>query len=84
MDLLQTGHSHTELEESKKIGEGLLDLVKAAGPRGIKDRALLEQINHTMHQSQGKHLTYERLKQVLHDLANDGDIRIKDNLVKLV
>ena len=116
MDLLQTGHSHNEIEETKQIGEAILDVLKAArsvevdarrdrsqvancmltqslffvrspfsSKGGVRDRALLEQLNAALHQNSRKHVTYDRFKEALNDLTVEGVVRTdRTNNVRLV
>jgi hypothetical protein len=84
MDLLQTGHSSNERQETSQIGEAILEVLKAEG-KGMRDRQLHEKLNATLHQTSRAHVAYDRFKDALADLAQDGVLRTDNkNMVKLI
>ena len=83
MDLLQTGHSSNERQETTQIAEAILELLKIES-KSIRDRQLLEKLNSTLRERSHTHVAYERFKDALAELVNDGSIRVDNkNMVKL-
>lgn len=85
MDLLQTGHSSTERQETTQIAEAILEVLKTEGTKSMRDRQLMEKLNNQLRERSHAHVSYDRFKDALGELVTDGTLRVDSNrMVKLV